>query len=132
MKYLFLALPIFAIFACVPKPAAPAQPTTKPSNIGNTGNPFGSDSPYNQGLSGRRVLKRAPIRDSTAQTGTVVVNLCVNRKGKVISAEYAPKGSSTADEHLVRLALENARQWRFEKSKIKKLCGDIKYKFTGQ
>ena len=130
MKYLFLAIPILALFACAPKPAAPAQPTPKPSNIGSTGNPFGSGSPFNQGLGGRRILERAPIRDSTAKTGTVVINLCVDRKGKVVSAEYSPKGSTTADEHLVRLTLENARRWRFEKSKEKKQCGNITYNFT--
>jgi hypothetical protein len=129
MKYIFLALSILVLFACAPKPAAPVQPTPKPSNIGNTGNPFGPDSPCNQGLSGRRILERAPIRDSTAKTGTVVVNLCVNRKGKVVSAEYAPKGSTTADEHLVRLALENARQYRFEKSREKKQCGNMTFNF---
>jgi len=66
---------------------------------------------------------------STAQTGTVVIYLCVNRKGKVISAEYSPKGSTTADEHLVRLALENARQYRFEKSREKKQCGNMTFNF---
>jgi len=127
MKYLLFALPILAMLACAPKP--PAQPTLKPSNKGSTSNPFGSASPYNQGLNGRRILERAPIRDSTAKTGTVVVHLCVNRKGKVISADYATKGSTTADAHLVRLALENARQWRFEKSREKKQCGNVTFNF---
>ncbi len=132
MKYLFLALLILAMFACAPKPVAPAQPTPKPSNIGSTGNPFGAGSSFNPGLGGRRVLKRAPVRDSTSKTGTVVVHLCVDRKGKVISAEYAPKGSTTADEHLIRLAIENARQWRFEKSKEKKQCGNVTFNFAIQ
>lgn len=82
-----------------------------------------------QGLGGRRVLERPPVRDSTAKTGMVVVHLCVNRKGKVISAEYAPKGSTTSDTHLIRLATENARQWRFEKSNEKKQCGNITFNF---
>lgn len=117
------------MFACAPKPVAPARPTPKPSNIGNTGNPFGPGSPFNQGLGGRRILERAPIRDSTAKTGTVVVNLCVDQKGRVVSAEYSPKGSTTTDAHLIRLATENARQWRFEKSREKKQCGNVTYNF---
>jgi len=129
MKYLFLALSILAMFACAPKPGAPAQPTDKHSNIGIAGNPFGSGSSFNQGLGGRRVLERAPIRDSTAQTGTVVIYLCVNRKGKVISAEYSSKGSTTTDVQLIRLATENARQWRFEKSREKKQCGNVTFNF---
>lgn len=132
MKYLLLTLSMLTMFACAPKPAAPVQPSPpKSSNMGQpgTGNPFGPGSSDSQGLIDRRVLQRAPVRDSTSKTGTVVVHLCVNRKGKVVSAEYSPKGSTTTDEHLVRVALENARQWRFEKSKQRKQCGNITYNF---
>lgn len=135
MKYLLPALSLLILLACAPKPAAPVQPSPpKSSNMGQagTGNPFKLGPSASQGFSGRRVLHRAAIRDSSSRTGTIVVNLCVNRKGQVVSAEYSPKGSDTADEYLVRLALENARQWRFEKSKQRKQCGNVTYNFRNK
>lgn len=114
-----LILFLIVLASCAPKPAP------KTSN-----DPFASIFPPGPGLSGRKVLVRPPVRDTSSRTGTVAVDLCVNRKGKVVSATYAPKGSNTKDEHLIQLALENARKYRFERSKQRKQCGTITYKFA--
>lgn len=114
-----ILLLVLLLASCAPKP------TSKTSN-----DPFASIFPSGAGLSGRKILVRPPVRDTSSLTGTVVVDLCVNRKGKVIAATYAPKGSNTKNEHLIQVALENARQYRFERSKLRKQCGSITYKFA--
>lgn len=81
------------------------------------------------GLAARGVLKTPSIKDNSTKTGTVVVNICVNRKGRVVSAEYIPKGGPRPDEYLINLALESARKWVFEKSREKIQCGEITFRF---
>jgi TonB family protein len=84
------------------------------------------------GLGDRGVGYSPKITDDSQKKGTVVVRVCVDREGKVTSAEFTQKGSSVSDNHLVQLAERNARQWRFDKSNIDKQCGTITYRFTLQ
>lgn len=123
---LCLLLPLF-LFACAPRTVPPA-----PESTGRPGYLLEKTPPFDQGLGDRGVQYRAPLRDSTSKTGIVVVQLCANRKGKVISAAYTLKGSTTADEHLVQLAVGNARQWRFAKSREKKQCGTVTFNFRSK
>lgn len=77
------------------------------------------------GLGSRELLHAPAIRDNTQKTGRVIINICVNSSGKVISAKFRQKGSTTTDAHLVRLAETSARQYVFSKSQIEEQCGDI-------
>lgn len=125
--YLFPLLVLLALFACAPRTVPPA-----PEGAGRPGDRLEKMWSSNQGLSGRGVQYPAPLQDSSSKTGIVVVQLCVNRKGEVISAAYTLKGSTTSDEHLIQLAVDNARQWRFAKSREKKQCGTITYNFRNR
>ncbi len=103
----------------------------KAANQGNTsgqgdmGNPNGSkDSDSYKGnsktgsgttwsLSGRKARElRKPSNDFT-EGGIVAVKIRVNQYGKVISAEYTPKGSTTTDSHLKKLAISAALKCKF-------------------
>ena len=77
------------------------------------------------GLGSRELLEAPVISDNTQKTGRVIVNICVNSSGKVISAKFRQKGSTTTDAHLVGLAERSAKKYLFSKSSIQEQCGDI-------
>lgn len=81
------------------------------------------------GLGNRGLLHAPEISDNTQRTGRVVVNICVNSKGKVISANYTQKGSTTTDSHLIDLATNSALKYRFSASTTEEQCGDITIDF---
>ena len=83
------------------------------------------------GLGSRGVVSSPRIQDSSQKTGTVVVKVCVDGNGNVTSAEYTLSGSTTSDSQLKRLAIANARNWKFSKGQDGQ-CGTISYRFEVQ
>jgi len=78
-----------------------------------------------EGLGDRGVVFSPTITDNTQKTGRVVVDICIDKSGKVISANYTQKGSTTTDAYLIDLAETNAKKYKFLKSDIEEQCGDI-------
>ena len=110
---------------------------------GNQGDPNGDpDASKLEGIStgsgtvggglGNRGGGGPKITDNSQKQGTVVVRVCVDNSGKVVSAEYTQRGSSTSDATLKRLAVSNAKQWKFSKGSVDKQCGTITYRFRVQ
>lgn len=81
------------------------------------------------GLGSRGVTYEPKISDNSQKVGKVVVNVCVDKTGKVISAEYTQKGSTTTDSDLRALAEHSARKFVFTASSIEKQCGTITVDF---
>jgi len=81
------------------------------------------------GALGSRGGQGPKVNDSSQATGVVVVKICVDENGKVISAKYTQSGSNTTDAQLRKLAESNAKKWTFEKGNIDKQCGTITYEF---
>ena len=82
------------------------------------------------GLGGRGVLKKGTtIKDNSQEHGTIFLDVCVDANGRVISAEYTQRGSTTSDSRLKQLAIRNAKAWKFSKGSIDKQCGTIRYDF---
>ena len=81
------------------------------------------------GLSGRGYKRPAAPKDNSQETGTVVVYVCVDKRGKVISAEYTQAGSTTSNSSLKRIAIANAKKYRFDSGSVDKQCGTIRYDF---
>lgn len=77
------------------------------------------------GLGSRELLHSPIIKDNTQKTGRVIVNICVGKNGRVMSAKFRQKGSTTTDAHLVSLAERSARKYEFSESSIEEQCGDI-------
>jgi len=77
----------------------------------------------NRGGSGPR------ITDSSQETGKVVVYVCVDEDGKVISAKFTQKGSTSTSSRLKSLAVANAKKYTFSKGSVDKQCGTITYDF---
>jgi outer membrane biosynthesis protein TonB len=75
------------------------------TGLGNVG--IGHD------LAGRSLLFYPPIDEKFEEAGKVAMSVKVDRSGKVISATFTQKGSTTANQKLIRLAKETALQARF-------------------
>lgn len=108
---------------------------------GNQGDPNGDPNASNLegistgsgrvggGLGSRGVLKSPTVAENSQKAGTVVVSVCVDASGKVTSAEYTQRGSTTADSQLVNAAIRNAKNWQFSDGSVDKQCGTISYNF---
>jgi len=81
------------------------------------------------GLSDRGVAYEPSIKDDSQKTGKVVIRVCVDRNGKVISAQFTQKGSNTTDRTLVEIAEKAAAKYTFQASDIDKQCGTIAIDF---
>ena len=81
------------------------------------------------GLGDRGVLFEPSISDNSQKTGRVVVTVCVNAQGEVISADYTQRGSTTTDGDLRNKAIESARRFRFTQSNTDRQCGTITIDF---
>lgn len=77
------------------------------------------------GLGSRNLVYAPEINDNTQKQGRVIINICVNGKGKVMSAEYTQKGSTTTDAHLISLAKKSAKKYRFSESQVDEQCGEV-------
>lgn len=81
------------------------------------------------GLSDRGVRSAPQITDRSQKTGKVVIEVCVDRNGKVVKADFTQRGSTTADTELIELAKRNARNFIFSSSDAEEQCGTISYDF---
>ncbi len=81
------------------------------------------------GLSGRKLVGRPKMVDNTQKTGKVVVQVCVDGSGNVISADYTLTGSTTNDSELRAKAISWAKQHKFAASNNAKECGTIAFNF---
>lgn len=123
--------------------------TGKPGNQGIPGgtgdNPFGKSNgsgggtgggvgtgtgpSIGGGLGGRAVRKRGAINDNSQKQGKVVIEVCVDSDGNVISADYTQRGSTTSDSELRNKALASARAYKFAASSSAQECGTITFNF---
>ncbi len=81
------------------------------------------------GFGGRNVKNAPRLQESSQKQGTVVLSVCVDADGSVISANYKAVGSSTNDADLIEAAQRNARQYKFASGSTDKQCGTITYRF---
>lgn len=99
-------------------------------NAGKLGK--GGDGTIGGGLSGRGVSSRPPKPQNSAnKNATIRISICVDRNGKVTTASYTQKGSTSNDERLVKEALRNAKKYTFAKEAgaPDKQCGYVSYRF---
>lgn len=89
----------------------------------------GSDVSVGGGLAGRAVVRRGKIVASPQKQGKVVIEVCVDRNGNVVSAQYTPRGSTTKDSELRDKAISSAQDYKFAPSANAKECGTITFSF---
>jgi len=114
---------------------------TKSKRNGVQGDPLGSrDSKIlegitrgkgevGEGLDSRGILYEPNFEDSSQKSGRVVVKVCVNETGNVVSSKYTQRGSTTHDLELITIAERNAKKYRFAPSNKKEQCGTITIDF---
>jgi outer membrane biosynthesis protein TonB len=78
-----------------------------PHGLGGSGDGFSYD------LGGRSMVSAPKIVDTSQKEGKVVVDIIVDKYGKVVKATPGGRGSTTADRHLEKLATEAAYNTKF-------------------
>ena len=89
----------------------------------------GAGSSVGGGLRGRGILNAPKINDDFNKPGKVVLKVCVDGTGRVVSADFTQRGSTTTDSQLVRIAQKNAKAYKFSRGSVDKQCGTITYVF---
>ena len=93
------------------------------------GDGTGTGASIGGGLGGRAVVSRGRINDTSQKSGKVVIEVCVNSSGSVVSADYTQRGSTTSDSELKSKAIQAARGYRFAASSADQQCGTITFNF---
>ncbi|MEM1322506.1 MAG: hypothetical protein AAGG75_19740 [Bacteroidota bacterium] len=93
-------------------------------NSGTSGDDFDGD-----GLLRRKVIYRANLDDIIQKVGKIVINLCVNRDGKVIYAKINRDESTITDRAVLRKAEAAAQKYRYEKdyTVAERQCGKLSF-----
>jgi len=84
------------------------------------------------GLGNRTVVDQPNILILSESSGDVAINVCVNKKGKVVSAEFNSKDSTINTQSLISLAVRKSNEFLFEKSSHSEVCGTIIFKINGR
>lgn len=92
-------------------------------------NPAGNDQ-LDEGLRGRGLVGALPVPSYPGNTsGKIVIRVAVDQHGKVTSATYEPKGSTSSDAALIAAAIDAAKRARFTESRSFVQGGTITYHF---
>jgi len=86
---------------------------------------------YGNSLGKRRVLDQPNILIMSDDVGLVAMDICVNKRGKVESAELNTELSTIEKPSLISLAVRRAKDFWFEKNDYKEQCGVMIFKITG-
>lgn len=92
-------------------------------------NPVGNDQ-LDEGLRGRGLVGNLPVPSYPGNvSGKIVIRVTVDQNGRVTSATYEPKGSTSSDAALIAAAVEAAKRARFTESRSFAQGGTITYNF---
>jgi len=83
---------------------------------------------YGNDLGNRKVLEVPNILILSEEIGDVAVDICINKRGKVESAELNEELSTIKRPSLVSLAIRKAKDFWFEKNDYKEQCGVMVFK----
>lgn len=106
-----------------------------PAGEANTASGTGSgldlvNGQLDKGLQGRGLVGALPVPEYRANaTGKVIIDVTVGSDGRVTSAEFHPKGSTTSNSVLVAAAKRAALKARFTESESFVQGGQITYVF---
>lgn len=113
------------------KPGVKGKETGDPASSNYYGNTAGGDGgDYN--LAGRRALSKPKVQPDCQEEGTVVVQIQVDKSGKVIFTKPGHKGSTNTAPCLLKAAKEAAlrTKWNPDDKAPANQVGTIIYKFS--
>jgi tetratricopeptide (TPR) repeat protein len=84
------------------------------------------------GIGSRKILSQPNILILSEDSGNVAVDVCIDRNGKVTSAEYNKDNSTLKIESLVSLAVRKSQEFWFKGSDKAQECGSIIFKISGR
>ena len=74
----------------------------------------GNDDDLQEGVFGRRVMKRPNIKGLTKKKGRIAIKVCVSQEGTVIATKFLGKFSTIYEAKLVAAAMKAARLYKFD------------------
>lgn len=80
-------------------------------------------------FAGRTFAKPPVVKGMHSKSGTVVVKMCIDKKGNIKTAKFTQKGSTTIEKDLRSKALRAVRKVKFSPSTQKEQCGTITFVF---
>ena len=83
------------------------------------------------GLGNRKVLQQPSILILSETSGIVTIDVCVNKNGKVETAEFDTQNSTLKTESLISLAVRKSKEFWFARDNWDETCGTIIFKITG-
>lgn len=103
-----------------------------PKGDGNPGTGGGDGVSFS--LNGRKILQKPAINDDSQRRGTVVIKIKVDKRGKVIGAEYQQSGSNTNDAYLIDISKKAAYKAVFnaDPNAADEQFGTITFKYVVQ
>jgi hypothetical protein len=105
------------------------KPGGDPNSTNYTGGGHGNGIAIAHGLQGRHISSTPSFTDEFNEKATVLIDVVVDASGIVTSAEYHPKGSTTADSRYKAIAIQNAKQVKFNKGSDES-SGTLIFNFT--
>jgi tetratricopeptide (TPR) repeat protein len=80
---------------------------------------------FKNGIGARKILKQPDILIMSESEGNVAIDICINRRGKVESAEVNEGETNIKAQSLISLAIRKAQEFWFEKNDEKEMCGTV-------
>lgn len=80
-------------------------------------------------LRSRNIMIAPNVEVDAEKEGTIVVKVCVDMDGYVMSSRLNQRGTTTTDKDLKEVAIDAALRYRFNKSERKEECGNITFEF---
>jgi hypothetical protein len=84
------------------------------------------------GFGGRGVRTAPKFQEQAQKSAKVVLDVCIDGDGNVLSVRFNSRLSNTPDPELQQAAISNAKQYKFVSGIVDKLCGMITYNFIGK
>lgn len=85
---------------------------------------------FTRGIGTRKVEFIPDILMLTERKGAVILKICINSEGKVITAEYDPDNSEIMSSAMISLAIRKTREILFLPSLRASQCGVVKFVFN--
>jgi len=98
------------------------------ANYGNWSNGLDDKGP-GLAMNGRKFIQKPLIQDNSQETGILILKIKVNKEGKVVSADYYPKGSTTSNRNLINKAIMAVKKSYLNESDKAEQIGLVRINF---